>query len=272
MDLAGFRSALQSAEQPSAYRRWKRINATNHFRLGRSHAVLSWGSADGDIQSDSSGGFSILVSDSASHLPKAGISLVSAAWLARASFLLACKLLLSSFGYAFPRPAAFGIWLCLQGISIFAVLLLSMRLACLTLWPGRWLIVASAVLLADNPISWDLRNHNVNLIYLGLVLAGIANRSSSIGGALLALSFNLKLYSASFFAGLAWWRDYRRLISMLICSLVIASVPILLVGTSGFLTLMMEWVGQVAFTMSEAGDAMAPMSFRRGLPPCSVPM
>jgi Glycosyltransferase family 87 len=167
--------------------------------------------------------------------------------------------------YAFPRPAAFGIWLCLQGISFFAVLMLSMRLACLTLWPSRWLIVASAVLLAENPISWDLRNHNVNLIYLGLVLAGIANRSSSIGGAPLALSFNLKLYSASFFAGLGWWRDYRRLVSMLICSLVIALVPILLVGTSGFLTLMNEWVGQVAFTMSEAGDAMAPMSLRRGL-------
>ncbi|MET0538887.1 MAG: hypothetical protein ABWZ64_13235, partial [Xanthobacteraceae bacterium] len=53
----------------------------------------------------------------------------------------------------------------------FAVLMLSMRLACLTLWPSRWLIVASAVLLAENPISWDLRHHNVNLIYLGLVVA-----------------------------------------------------------------------------------------------------
>jgi hypothetical protein len=35
MDLAGFRSAFQSAERPSAYleRRWKRINATIIFGL-----------------------------------------------------------------------------------------------------------------------------------------------------------------------------------------------------------------------------------------------
>ncbi len=164
--------------------------------------------------------------------------------------------------YVFPRAVAFGIWLLVQGICFFVVLLLSIRLAALSMWPSRWVIAAAAVLLAENPIGWDVRNHNVNLVYLALVLGGIAHANSWIGGALLALSFNLKLYSASFFAGLAWWRDYRRLIAMLICSVLIGLLPILLVGVSGFATLLREWISQVAFTMTEAGDAIAPTSMR----------
>jgi hypothetical protein len=167
--------------------------------------------------------------------------------------------------YAFPRPVAFGIWLLLQAICFFAVLLLSMRLAGVADWPSRWLIAAGAVLLAQNPIGWDLRNHNVNVLYLALVLAGVASRSSWVGGALLGLSFNLKLYSASLFAGLAWWRDYRRLAAMLACSIVISLLPILVVGFSGFATLLKEWIGQVAFTATDAGDALAPTSMRRGI-------
>ncbi len=167
--------------------------------------------------------------------------------------------------YALPRPVAFGIWLLLQTICFFIVLLLSLRLAGLTRWPSRWLIAAGAALLAQNPIGWDLRNHNVNLLYLALVLAGVTARSSWVGGALLALSFNLKLYSASLFAGLAWWRDYRRLAAMLVCSMAIAVLPILVVGFSGFVALLKEWMGQVAFTVTDAGDALAPTSMRRGI-------
>jgi hypothetical protein len=274
MDFAGFRSALQSAKQPSAYlgRRWKRINGTIIFGLVALMlyylGVRPTETFSPIRQVDFQYWYQIppLIFQKLEYpsLVPQGWHEHLSSWHVNYSYLPSAVALMLPL-YAFPRPAAFGIWLCLQGISFFAVLLLSMRLAGLALWPSRWLIVASAVLLAENPISWDLRNHNVNLIYLGLVLAGIANRSSSIGGALLALSFNLKLYSACFFAGLAWWRDYRRLVSMLICSLLIALVPILLVGTSGFLTLMKEWAGQVAFTMTDAGDAMAPMSLRKGL-------
>jgi hypothetical protein len=46
--------------------------------------------------------------------------------------------------YAFPRPVAFGIWLVVQAMCFFAVLLLSIRLACLTGWRSRWLIASGA--------------------------------------------------------------------------------------------------------------------------------
>jgi Glycosyltransferase family 87 len=166
---------------------------------------------------------------------------------------------------ALPRLAAFGVWLLLQLACFFAVLLISMRLAGVAGWQSRWLIAAAAVALAENPIGWDLRTHNVNLIYLALVLAGVASRHSWIGGIMLALSFNLKLYSASLLAGLAWWRDYRRLTAMILFSIAIALVPILLVGPSGFLELMKAWLAQVLFTATEAGDVLAPTSLRRSV-------
>jgi hypothetical protein len=166
---------------------------------------------------------------------------------------------------ALPRLVAFGIWVLLQLICFFAVLLLSIRLARLASWPSRWLIVAGAVALAEIPIGWDLRNHNVNLIYLALALGGIASRRSWAGGLLLALSFNLKLYSASVLAGLAWWREWRKLAVMTVFSAAIAVLPIMLVGVAGFLELMKDWLGQVLFTATEAGEALAPTSLRRSV-------
>jgi hypothetical protein len=164
-----------------------------------------------------------------------------------------------------PRWLAFGLWLALQAGSFFFVLLASMRLAGCTEWKSRWLIAAAAVLLAENPVGWDLRNHNTNLIYLALVLAGISTPRPWLGGFLLALSCNLKLYSASLFAGLAWWRDYRRLVAMLAFTASIALLPILLVGFSGSAALMRQWFATMLLTATDTGDALAHMSLRRSV-------
>ena len=61
-------------------------------------------------------------------------------------------------------------------------------------WP---LIGAFAVILANSPISWDLRNANSNLVYLGLAMAGygLAGRMPRLAGTLVGLSISLKLYS-----------------------------------------------------------------------------
>ncbi len=166
---------------------------------------------------------------------------------------------------ALPRSIAFGIWLALQAGCFFFVLLASMRLAGCAQWQSRWLIAAAAVLLLENPVGWDLRNHNTNLIYLALALAGISTPGPWLGGLLLALSCNLKLYSASLLAGLAWWRDYRRLFAMLAFTVLIALLPVLLVGVGGFATLMREWLATVLFSATEAGDALAHMSLRRSV-------
>ena len=40
---------------------------------------------------------------------------------------------------------------------------------------GNWLLIgAIAMVLRAAPVTWDLRNANSNLIYLGVVLAGYA--------------------------------------------------------------------------------------------------
>ena len=68
-------------------------------------------------------------------------------------------------------------------------------------WP---LIGAVAVILAGSPISWDLRNANSNLVYLGLVMAGyaLAGRRPVLAGMLVGLSVSLKLYSGLLMAWL----------------------------------------------------------------------
>jgi hypothetical protein len=61
-------------------------------------------------------------------------------------------------------------------------------------WP---LLGGLAILLADSPVSWDLRNANSNLIYLGLVMAGygLLGALPTMAGALVGLSISLKPYS-----------------------------------------------------------------------------
>ena len=61
-------------------------------------------------------------------------------------------------------------------------------------WP---LLGGLAILLADSPVSWDLRNANSNLIYVGLVMAGygLLGALPVLAGAIVGISVSLKLYS-----------------------------------------------------------------------------
>ena len=58
---------------------------------------------------------------------------------------------------------------------------------------ARWLIAIAAVLLSENSLGWDFRNHNTNIVYLALVMVGIQTRRTWLGALLLALSINLKI-------------------------------------------------------------------------------
>lgn len=112
-------------------------------------------------------------------------------------------------------------------------------------WP---LLGGLAILLADSPISWDLRNANSNLIYLGLVMSGYGLLGSlpASAGALVGLSVSFKLYSGllllwlfikgprrAFFAGLA---------TVIILWIVL---PALLFGYQGMLRVYEGWQEQL---------------------------
>jgi hypothetical protein len=83
---------------------------------------------------------------------------------------------------------AAGLVICVRGA------LSQERLEIRAAWP---LIGMAAMLFADSPIHWDLRNANSNIIYLALVMAGygLAARWPLIAGTLVGLSVSLKLYS-----------------------------------------------------------------------------
>lgn len=89
-------------------------------------------------------------------------------------------------------------WLTLMVAGFFVTLRASVvqeRSELQTIWP---ILGAVALVVADSPVEWDLRNTNSNLICLGLVLAAYAlmRRNPLVAGILIGLSISLKLYSA----------------------------------------------------------------------------
>jgi hypothetical protein len=113
-------------------------------------------------------------------------------------------------------------------------------------WP---LIGAVAVILAGSPISWDLRNANSNLVYLGLVMAGygLSSRRPVLAGVLVGVSVSLKLYSGLLMAWLMV-NGPRRMFYAGVAAMVILWIvlPLALFGFDGTLRLYAGWREQVA--------------------------
>lgn len=113
-------------------------------------------------------------------------------------------------------------------------------------WP---LIGAIAVILAGSPISWDLRNANSNLVYVGLVMAGygLAGRRPVLAGVLVGLSVSLKLYSGLLMAWLMV-NGPRRMFYAGTPAMVILwiALPLALFGLDGTLQLYGGWREQIA--------------------------
>ena len=113
-------------------------------------------------------------------------------------------------------------------------------------WP---LIGAITVILAGSPISWDLRNANSNLVYLGLVMAGygLAGRRPVLSGVLVGLSVSLKLYSGLLMAWLMV-NGPRRMFYAGAAAMVILWIvlPLALFGLDGTLRLYAGWREQIA--------------------------
>lgn len=114
---------------------------------------------------------------------------------------------------------------------------------------AAWLAIGfTALLFADAPVSWDLRNTNSNLIYLGIVMAGygLLGRRSLLAGALIGLSVAFKLYSGLLLVWLLFNGPRRAAIGAGIAVIVLWLVlPVALFGPDGTRVLYGSWIGQI---------------------------
>jgi hypothetical protein len=119
---------------------------------------------------------------------------------------------------------------------------------------AAWLLIGLvSILIADAPISWDLRNANSNLICVGLLMAGYAlvGRVPGLGGALVALAFSIKLYSGLILLYLIANGPRRAVGAAAITVFILwMGLPVGLFGTGGALRLYAGWSDQL-LTMSD---------------------
>lgn len=161
-----------------------------------------------------------------------------------------------------PQPVSFALWLSLQCISLVIILWVSLDIAGIARARTRLPVAAAAVFIVSSPLQWDLRGHNNNLIYLALIMLGLAARSTWVSAILFAATANLKIYSGVMVAGFLWVREYRLAASMALAGLLIAiGLPILVFGYDHFVELIPAWLDQVRFTMSP--DIIPPLSIRK---------
>jgi hypothetical protein len=114
---------------------------------------------------------------------------------------------------------------------------------------ANWLLIgAIALVFASSPVTWDLRNANSNLIYLGVVLAGYAlmNRRPLLAGALVALSISLKLYSGLLMVWLLLNGPRRAFYSCVaVCVMLWIVLPVLFFGIDGAVRIYWGWYEQI---------------------------
>lgn len=150
-----------------------------------------------------------------------------------------------------PQPVAFAIWLLIEVLAFVLVLWIGLRLSGASRLQARWLIMIAAVLLSENSLGWDFRNHNTNIVYLALVMLGLQSRRTWVAAFLLALSINFKLYSGLVPIALAWRREYAMAIAVgLLTVLIAVLLPAVVFGPSAFPQLASDWVAQIRYSMA----------------------
>jgi hypothetical protein len=153
---------------------------------------------------------------------------------------------------------AFALWMAIQLLAFATVLLSGLRLSGAMTLRARWLIGIAAVLLSENSLSWDFRNHNTNLVYLALVLLGLRAGRTWLAACLLALSINWKLYSGLVPLVLAWRRERRLAAATCVAAVLIAVLlPAAVFGPAAYLPLMADWFAQIHYTATVHSGATA---------------
>lgn len=150
-----------------------------------------------------------------------------------------------------PQTIAFAIWLLIEASAFALVIWIGLRLSGAAQLRARWLIAIAAVLLSENSLGWDFRNHNTNIPYLALVMLGIQARKTWLGALMFAISINLKLYSALIPAALAWRREYALAAATCAVTVLIAvALPIFAFGPSAFFQVASDWFAQIDYSMA----------------------
>jgi hypothetical protein len=137
-------------------------------------------------------------------------------------------------------------------LFMFAALFVSLRASLagegrefVAAWP---LVGAIALLFADSPVAWDLRNANSNLVCLALALGAFAllGKRPALAGTLVGLSISLKLFGILLLPWLLWRGPRRALIAASIALLALWLVlPALVFGVEGTIRLYASWREQL---------------------------
>ncbi len=162
------------------------------------------------------------------------------------------------FPYAPPAVVMFIVfgWL---GPSLGMTVFLLLKLAALAavLWaalsmtgaaraPGRAAVAVIAVAAADPWISSDLRQNNMNVIYVALVAVGAVGVARSAGGTLLAVATAFKLYSGLFLPWLAITGRLRAAAIMVVALIgLFVVLPLVWFGPATTISLYRDWLAQI---------------------------
>jgi Glycosyltransferase family 87 len=156
-------------------------------------------------------------------------------------------LMLWSLGLA-GKAGFMAIWLLLMAGGLVVVLRASL-VAERAEVRAAWLAIgAAALIFADAPISWDLRNCNSNLVVLGLVLGGyaLARKHPIVAGLLIAVSISLKLYTGLLLAWLLVSGPRAAFIAGLIATIGLwLALPAFAFGLNGAMQLYAGWLEQL---------------------------
>ena len=113
---------------------------------------------------------------------------------------------------------------------------------------ANWLLIgAIALVFASSPVTWDLRNANSNLIYLGVVLAGYALMDRRLSSpARCGVEHSLELYSGLLMLWLLLNGPRRAFYACVAACVVLWIVlPVLFFGIDGAVRIYWGWYEQI---------------------------
>lgn len=154
--------------------------------------------------------------------------------------------LFNIYGLLGPGPGLWLFWIA-KGASVIAILACGLRLAGAADRAERWAIALVALLAADYFVHHDLRQQNINLIYVAIVAASLLPATPAlIGGALIGLSATIKLYSFVLLPWLLWRRRYAQFLwaGASLAALWIAA-PVLYYGFDTATQLYRDWIDEL---------------------------
>ena len=106
---------------------------------------------------------------------------------------------------------------------------------------------AHRIAVADQPLNWDLRNTNSNLIYLGIVMLAYTQLAKRpvLAGCCIGLSIAFKLYSGLLLGWLFLFRPRAAIAGLAITLLLWVVWPVATFGFSGAATMYQGWREQL---------------------------